>query len=58
MKERRKTPAPSALNVLSSGKGDPGGNNVSDEPSGIVDSCKSGTVLRVAHFSDEKRSTA
>ena len=58
LKERGQAPAPSVLNVRGGGKRDPGGNDISDKPSGIVDSRKSGTVLRMAHFSDKKRSTA
>jgi len=58
LKEGWKPPGPSALEVLSRGIGNPRGNNVADEPSGVVEGGKTRTVLRMRQLGDEKRSTA
>jgi len=45
------------LEVLSRGIGNPCGNNVADEPSGVVEGGETRTVLRVRQLGDEKRGT-
>ena len=57
LKERRKAPGPSVLEVLSSGVGNPCGNNVADEPSGVVQGGETPAVLRMRQLGNEERST-
>lgn len=55
LEERWETPAPCALDIGCCSKGDPGSNDVADEPGGVVEGGESCAMLRMRQLGKKER---